>query len=451
MKALSRVVWSEGMHLAQQHFQVQNSYFEQLTAAALRNLFPTGYGVASCLLDDEALLNGTVSVQAGLGIMPDGLPFAFPEEPAPKPLAVAEIFSPTQSSHIVLLAVPQESPGRANCVLPGQSDGSALRFVAEQRPVTDENTGGDERAVHFARKNFRLLLDHEPRDAMVTLPIARIQRDGAGHFVYDPAFIGPCLRIGANRRLRELVARLVDSFDARAAAMVAERSASAGQADYAPREIAGFWFVHALHSTAPVLRHWLTTGDAHPEELYLRLAQLAGALCTFSLNSHPRDLPAYDHDQPEACFAALERHIRRHLDVVLPSAAVTLPVKALGDSLYSATCTDARCFAPGARWFFGVRSNVPAAEIIARTGKLVKICSAKFIARLVKEAYPGMTIEHVPVPSSDLSPRIGMQYFAVQRTDPCWKSIVDSGEVGIYLPAALGEAEIEIKVILEQR
>jgi predicted component of type VI protein secretion system len=55
------------------------------------------------------------------------------------------------------------------------------------------------------------------------------------------------------------------------------------------------------------------------------------------------------------------------------------------------------------------------------------------------------------VPSSDLSPRIGMQYFAVQRTDPCWKSIVDSGEVGIYLPAALGEAELELKVILEQR
>jgi type VI secretion system protein ImpJ len=101
MKALSRVVWSEGMHLAQQHFQVQNSYFEQLTATALRNLFPSGYGVASCLLDDEALLNGTVNITAGLGIMPDGLPFAFPDEPPPRPLAVGEIFSPTQPAHVV--------------------------------------------------------------------------------------------------------------------------------------------------------------------------------------------------------------------------------------------------------------------------------------------------------------------------------------------------------------
>jgi type VI secretion system protein ImpJ len=28
MKPLSRVVWHEGMHLAQHHFQAQNRYFE---------------------------------------------------------------------------------------------------------------------------------------------------------------------------------------------------------------------------------------------------------------------------------------------------------------------------------------------------------------------------------------------------------------------------------------
>ena len=451
MKALSRVVWSEGMHLAQQHFQVQNSYFELLAATALRTLFPTGYGVASCLLDDDALLNGTVNITAGMGIMPDGLPFAFPDEPAPKPLAVGEIFSPTQSAHTLLLAVPEETPGRANCVLPGQTDGVAMRFTAEQRPVPDENTGFDARPVNFARKNFRFLIDSEPHEGLITMPIARIQRDGAGHFVYDPGFIGPSLRIGASRRLRELVARLVDALEASTSAIVAERAASAGQAEYSAREISGFWYVHAIHTATPILRHWLTTGDAHPEELYLRLAQLAGALCTFSLHAHPRDLPAYDHDAPERCFADLDRHIRRHLDVYRPSNAVTLPIRPMGESLFSATVSDARCFAPGAHWFLGVRAKAPAAEIVARTGKLVKICSAKVIARLVKEAYPGMAIEHVPVPPADLSPRIGTQYFAVQRTDPCWKSIVDSSEVGLYIPAALPEPELELKVILEQR
>jgi predicted component of type VI protein secretion system len=44
-----------------------------------------------------------------------------------------------------------------------------------------------------------------------------------------------------------------------------------------------------------------------------------------------------------------------------------------------------------------------------------------------------------------------MQYFAIRRTDPCWKSIVDSGEVGVYVPAAIVEPELELKVVLPAR
>lgn len=449
MKTLSRVVWSEGMHLAQHHFQVQNAYFEQLATTALRDLFPTGYGLLSCQLDEEALLNGTVTLVAARGIMPDGLPFAFPDDPPPSALSAAELFSPTQSAHTVLLAVPPEVVGRANCALDHSQNG-ALRFTAVQRTVVDENTGGDARPVQFARKNFQLLLDDQPRDDLVTMPIARIQRDGAGHFVYDAAFVGPCLRIAANRRLRELVARLVEMLESRTAEMISERAGSTTQADYAPREVASFWFVHALHTTTPVLRHWLNTGDAHPEQLYLRLAQLAGALCTFSLTAHPRDLPTYDHDNPEPCFAALERQIRQLLNVFLPQDAVSLPVRLVGESLYAASVQDARCLSPKARWFLGVRSSGSAGETIPRVARLIKICSSKFIARLVKEAYPGLTLDHVPVPPSELAPRIGTHYFAIHPAEPCWKSIADTREVGLYVPGAIAEPELELKVVLER-
>jgi type VI secretion system protein ImpJ len=89
--------------------------------------------------------------------------------------------------------------------------------------------------------------------------------------------------------------------------------------------------------------------------------------------------------------------------------------------------------------------------VVARAGKLVKLCSAKFIARLVKEAYPGLELEHAARPPAELSPRVGTHYFGLRRTDPCWRSIVDTGEVGIYAPAALPDVELELKVILERR
>jgi type VI secretion system protein ImpJ len=390
-------------------------------------------------------------VIAARGIMPDGLPFSFPADPAPAPLRVAELFSPTQSSHLLLLAVPAEAPGRANCVLDTNGAQPTVRYSAQPLDVVDETTGMDVRSVQFARKNFRLMLDTDAADGWVTLPIARIQRDGAGRFIFDASHMSPSLRLGASRSLRELVARMVEMLEARAAAVMAERTGAGTGTDYAAREIAGLWLLHALNAATPPLRHWLRTNAAHPEQLYLHLSQLAGALCTFALTSNPRDLPAYDHDEPEGCFRALELHIRRHLDVILPSDAITLPLQPAGESVLTAPVTDRRCMDPGAHWFLGVRSSMPAGELVNRTTRLVKICSAKFIARLVKEAYPGLGIEHVAAPPAELSPRIGMQYFAIGRTDPCWKSIVESGEVGLYVPAAIVEPELELKVVLEAR
>lgn len=462
MGSLSRVVWSEGMHLAQHHFQVQSAWLEDIAAATLSGMFHAPYGLIACELDAEGLMNGTAAIASARGIMPDGLPFSFPVEPAPAPLAVADRLSPTQASHLLLLGVPAIRPGRANCAVNGD-DGSSLRFSAIERTVPDELTGTDERPVLIARKNFRLLLDTDPTDGLVTMPVARIQRSGAGHLVYDDSYIAPSLRLSASRRLLELTARMIELLEARSDAVLATRGG--GDAEYAPREIAGFWFVHALNSAIPALRHSLRTGSAHPEQLYLQLAQLAGALCTFSVGSHPRELPPYDHDTPEPCFDALEVHIRRHLDVILPTAALSLPLQpaAVGadgaliapaegaTSFYAARAPDARCFDPSAAWFLGLRTGAPGADVPGRAGQLVKLCSAWAIAKLVERAYPGLGLQYVATPPADLSPRPGMHYFLVQRTEPCWKSIVDTGEVGLYVPAAIPEPEVELKVVLAKR
>ena len=435
------------MHLSQHHFQAQNAYFEDVTGATLASLFHAPYGVIDIQLDDAALLNGTAALTAARGIMADGTPFSFPDETPPDPLPIAELFSPMQSSHLLLLGVPRSELGRANCAMNGQ-DRSKVRYSALERGATDETTGMDERPVAIARMNFRLLLDNVPSEGLVTIPLARVQRDGAGHFVYDYSFIGPCLRLSANRQLREIAARVIEMLESRANTVMTERAVAGGSmAEYAPREIAGFWFLHALNSTLPALMHYARTGNAHPEQFFLQLSQLAGALCTFSLASHPRELPAYDHDSPEGCFRGLERHIRKHLDVILPANAVTLQLQPTEPGFYTAAVEDPRCFEQGARWYLGVQSSASASEVISRTPKLVKVCSAKIIAWLAQKAHAGLGIEHVPVPPPELSPRVGSQYFAIQRTEPCWKSIVETREVGLYAPAALADPSFEIKVV----
>ena len=106
MKSLSRIVWSEGMHLGPHHFQAQNRYFEDSIQFATSALWFETYGLVGAELSEEALRNGSVSVTHARGILPDGLVFEMPEcDPLPEARNIAELFPPTRDHLTVLLAV----------------------------------------------------------------------------------------------------------------------------------------------------------------------------------------------------------------------------------------------------------------------------------------------------------------------------------------------------------
>jgi type VI secretion system protein ImpJ len=442
VKNLTPVVWHEGMHLAQHHFQAQTRYFESLTSFVTSELFFRPYGVLACEFDSEALQNDTLALRHARGILPDGLGFHFPEEPAPEARNIRELFSPTQTSHIVLLGIAPHHEGRANCVLAeGAGNGDARRFRAAAADVLDEVSGADPRPVSFARKEFRLLLDVEDVSGFVTLPLGRVKRDGTGHFALDPDFVPPTLRIGGSERLMRMLGRLVEGLTARSESLASERAEPAG-------DLVGYWLANTINVSLGPLAHLYRTRAAHPEQLYVEMLRLAGALCTFSMQAHPRDLPQYDHDEPSDCFAALERRIVDLMNVVAPSGSVRIPLRAREDSYYQGMVTDPRCLGSGAEWFLGVRASESPAELAARVPRLVKLCSGKFIERLVREAFPGLPLQPLVSPPPGISPRAGTQYFSVPKTGPCWASIVETREVGVYAPASLADLELELAVLV---
>src|SRR5581483_6922900 len=144
-------------------------------------------------------------------------------------------------------------------------------------------------------------------------------------FEYDASYIPPCLQVGASAPLVSIMRQLVDTLDARGDAISTNRGATA-PVEFATREVANFWLLHAIQSAVSVLRHQLQSRRAHPEQLYVELVRLAGALCTFALDSHPRDLPLYDHEDLAGCLGRLHDHIREHLELIVPNSLVTVPL-----------------------------------------------------------------------------------------------------------------------------
>ena len=445
MKSLSRVVWSEGMHLGPHHFQAQSHYFEDSIQFAISALWPNAWGLAGCEIDAAALRNGTLSVVHCRGVFADGLVFNMPEsDPLPDPRPIADLFPPTRDTLTVSLAVAARQPDKQSTSL-NEAQRNGFRYTAETHSIADETTGRDEKTVRLGRKNVRLLLDVEPSENYVSIDIARIVRAGSGHFEFDPTFIPPCLRITASDRLMLVLRRLIEIMGDKSAALEA-RSSGARQA-FSTRELASYWFAHSVNASLLPLRHLCFAKHSHPEEVWLELSRLAGALFTFALESHPRSLPLYNHARLDECFAAMDQLIRLHLELVVPSNTIRIPLEQTAPFYWNGEVRDRRVF-DRADWLLALHSSAPMAEVMERTPRLVKVCSRDFVPKLVERALPGLVLNHLAAPPPAVSPNVETQYFSIAKAGPCWDHIRQSNYVGIYIPDDIPAVEPELIVVL---
>jgi type VI secretion system protein ImpJ len=451
VRPYSKVVWSEGMHLAQHHFQAQSRYLEASAAFALSRLCFKPYGFLRLALDEEAIREGSVSILEARGVMPDGLAFEFPQgDPLPARLDAGGMGGGGGEPATVYLGVPAFRPGRPNCdPVEGSADGvgSDHRYRAEPVKVQDENTGSDKRDLLLASKNFRLVFATAVTEDMVALPMARVQRGPSGQFEFIQDFIPPSLHIGASPRLAAILAGLVEMLRSKSEVM-AQRRAVVGDdlADLSSEEVLSYWMAHSIHSGLASLNHLKTLPRCHPEDLFREMARLAGALSTFSTQFEPWDLPAYDHDDLTECFSEMYSRVRRLLQIMVPESFVLVRLDRKGPNVLSAHLEDARVFRK-AEWVLQVSSEAGEPEVLRNVPALVKVCSAEDILRLVDDANPGLPLEHVAQPPSSIPRRLGSQYFRVVQTGPCWQLIQNRSSIGVYVPDVLSDVRMDLVVV----
>jgi type VI secretion system protein ImpJ len=447
MKFLSRVVWSEGMHLGPHHFQTQSRYFEDTLWFLSSNLRQDPWGFLHYSVDTEAMRNGLAILSFASGILPDGLIFDLPDcDSVPDPAHLNNLFSSIDSEIILYLAIPPRQDQGLDC---DQGGGSNARYSAVQRTLRDDSGGQGESTISFARKNLVLVSEAQLAGDAVSFPIARVFRDGQGGFASDPDFIPPCLRISASESLVLLLHRLAQAIEEKIVSTRNMRQGSGGfELGTSALDVANYWFLHALGSSLPALRHHLQDRRSHPEEVYRDLARLAGALSTFALESTQEEIPSYRHRDLTSTFKEMDALIRRYLEVVSPSNSVTLQFRKADSYVYVAEVKDERCFRRS-RWIFGVRSSTTDSVILRQTPKLVKVCSAEGVSKLVQRALPGLELMHVPVPPAALHAQADMHYFSISLSGACWQHILQTKQVGVYMPGDLGDATFDLTIIME--
>ncbi len=447
MPQMQKVLWTKGILLNPQHLQLQDAYLESLLASRAGALRHHAWGFTSLDIDQASLAGGLLSLSGASGIFPDGTPFAIPAaDSPPAPKALAEHWRPDQRSMDIYLAIPDYRPAGHNVSV--DAEVRHTRYLAEAVVRRDENTGLVEKKLQLARRNFRLLAEHETQEGCTLLKVARVTQSESGEVLLDPHFVPPILDLGASRHLLTIARGIVEALSARSSGLSATRKQrNRALAHFDSSDVAAFWLLYTVNTHLPVVRHIIGRRRTHPEALYEALLALASALTSFSTTIHPRDLPPYDHDDLRGCFERLDGIIRELLETVVPRNHVVLPLSRTDAFIHAAAIDDDRLFG-GIQMYLGVKSGASAEEVARRGPLLLKTGAANEVERLIRLALPGLGVRYIPVPPSNVPVKLGYQYFELDRSGAEWDAIRSARNLAVYVPSDFPDATLELVVML---
>jgi len=449
MRRLEPVVWTKGTFLNPQHLQSQDRYLEETLQFEVQALQFRPWGFSHLRLDQAALAAGMLAVAEASGILPDGLLFEIPQSDQPPPAKPLKDHFDAETDNVdVYLTVPNYRDRGFN-VASARRDADT-RYRAEVEMLRDENTGQSEKPVLVARKNLRLLVEGENREGSSALRVARVRKTPAALFQLDARFVPPLLDFQASDYLVSIARRLVEILSAKSSELAASRrQKNQSLADFSSADVPRFWLLYTVNAALPEFRHLFETRRGHPEALYAAMLSLAGALSTFSLKIHPRDLPAYDHDNLGACFTDLDEKLRLLLETVVPSNYVSLPLKLVQPSIYAASIDNEK-YLERTRMYLAVSADLSQADLIAKAPQLIKICSADAIEHLVQRALPGVPLTHVVTPPGAIPVKLNYQYFGLSQGGGSWESVVRARNLAAYVPGDFPNPQMELIIVLPQ-
>jgi len=453
MKRQPRVVWTKGMFLSPQHFQVQDQHFEDLIQFRFGSSNYANYGVTNLQLDAEAVANGMVKITSARGLLPDGESFDMPNSDELPPSRQFAQHWPTGTEVLdVYLSLPERRENARNVSLAVEQSSSAAmdtRYASEVRLVPDDSQGGDEKPVQVGKKTFRLLFGTEFRDGYSSIRIAKLERSATGVPMLRPAFVAPCLDLASSEYLMGLLRRQVEILLTKSASLSGpRRERGKAAASFSASETDKFWLLHTVNSYLPELKHIYKTRQGHPETAYVAMLRLAGALSTFSLEAGPGDLPDYDHENLGICFTLLDARVRDLMETVLPSKYRAIPLTLTDRSIWSGTVDDDNLF-KNSQFYLAVSASMGVGDLITKVPQYIKMAASDDLDRLVRFAIGGLTLRHTQVVPSAIPVKLDNQYFQINQSGPLWDKLMLSRRIGVHAPGEIPDPKMEVVVVWE--
>jgi type VI secretion system protein ImpJ len=398
-------------------------------------------------VDEEALATGSLQLKRLKLVFPDGSLFDAPQhDPLPAARDLKDLLKGNDLKVYAALKLPE--PFGLNYVEDGQEQKTGRRFRKQFDTLPDLNEGDLENEITSLRLNVVMLIDGDNLDGYTWCPIARLSRNNIGGFNLDGHFVHPTLHLGTHDTLIGLGKRLLGALQSKSKALSGRRRERADQiAEFGSSDVTLFWLLNTVNRAHPSLAHLLAHPRLHPERLYLFLAELAGGLLTFSLDTQLNDIPEYDHHDPAASLVKLDEMIRVLLDNVVPNQCVVINLTQTKPSYWQGQLHDPRL--AEADFYISVHADMPGASLLELVPRAFKVGSPEDIEVVVNSAMPGVTLNHSTRLPNAIPVRLDNHYFSIEPHGRVYERMMSAQAISFYAPSAFTNLKLELMAVLK--
>lgn len=438
----SKVAWTEGLFLRPQHFQQADRYAEQLVEGRTGRITPYPWGVVAMEIDHDLAQQGKFALRRAIGVLPDGLPFAIPDQsPLPPPLELDD----KTANMVVGLGVPAIAQNSREVDFI-ESD-SASRYFRRAGAVIDTTSGErveEEIELAYPRLNYELFDGRKTGSTRIGL--ARVVEIQDKTVVFDERFLPPALVTQAHEGFLGRIDRVIGWVETRLEELsryAADPTAGGGL------QYADYFILQVLNRNVPGLRHLRGSQYVHPERLYERLIQLAGELATFtSTERQPTRYEAYDHDNLEETFAPVMRDLQNALSARMERRAVRLELVERAENAYVSPIRDRAMF-QHATFIIEVEAAKPLTEIQQQFPYLFKLGPSTKMQEIVHANLPGVPLVHLPNPPRQIRVLTNHVYFRLDKQTPLWREFSTAPAVGMHFSGDWPDLKLEFWAVRE--
>ncbi len=413
----------------------------------MRSLHPFTWGVRSLKVDTDALQVGQLRLLELQLVFPDGELFNAPaEDELPPAMALDAVFGSANEVLFHVAVAPLRNHG-SNFAASREAADNAVRYYQVQRDCDDRFTDAAAAQISVLGKSAKLLADHEPRGHLVSVPLLRLRRQAAGQIELDVRYVPPSLSIQASPAMHLHLRRLLDVLQAKVDALYGfHREPSKNIIEFRSGDVASFWLLHTASAAYASLSHLMRHPGLHPERMFQRLLELAGALMTFSKTFTLGDLPAYDHANPGPAFFKLDHIVRELLETVISTRYFAIALEEVRPSFHQGRL-DAQQIGEGTKLYLGVSASVPPAELVEAVPLRFKAGSPEDVEKIVLSALAGVPLVHAPQVPAAIPVRPGAYYFAIEPRGALYDRMLQAQSVSLYVPAGLPDLKLELIAI----